>query len=207
MRVARHPALFRLLAIAGDTERFNDLLDLARDVPQFSLGIMLRDPEHDASRIRLLGEFALSVALPGNVMLVSNAIAIRGIPLVHYTSAQLHHAADAGVSIQGTDTATSSGVSVHSLEEALIAEQLGAAYITFSPVFPTGSKPGHRGAGIKELKMVCAGVSIPVLALGGIDAWNAGECIGAGAYGIAGISLFAPEHRGSCQRVIEMLQI
>jgi thiamine-phosphate pyrophosphorylase len=206
MGVVRHPALFRLLAIVGDTERFNAVLDLARDIPQISLGIMLRDPQHDASRVRMLGEYALQVTIPENVTLVSNAISISGIPIVHRTSEQLHHAAGEGASIQTTDSATLYGVSVHSLEEALMAETLGATYMTFSPVFPTASKPGDPGAGISELKRVSAGVSIPVLALGGIDAGNAWECIEAGAYGIAGISLFAPQNRTSCQRVIELLQ-
>jgi hypothetical protein len=206
MRVARHPALFRLLAIVGNSERFNDVLRLARDVPQFGLGIMLRDPEHTVSRVRLLAEYALQATVPENVTLVSNAVSIQGIPFVHRTSAQLRQAAESGIFMPATDSEQPFGVSVHSMEEALMAEKLGAAYVAFSPVFPTGSKPGHSGAGINELSRVCAGVSIPVLALGGIDVGNAGECIDAGAYGIAGISLFAPEQREACRTVIELLQ-
>jgi hypothetical protein len=206
MRVARHPGLFRMLAIVGDTERFNAVLELARDVPQIGLGIMLRDPEHDASRVRLLGEYSVQAGAPENVMLVSNEISIKGIPFIHHTSAQLHHAVEAGVRLPAADSEQPFGVSVHSMEEALMAETHGAAYVTFSPVFPTGSKPGQPGAGINELKSICAGLSIPVLALGGIDAGNAWKCIEAGAYGIAGISLFAPEHRASCQTVIELLK-
>ena len=90
------------------------------------------------------------------------------------------------------------GVSTHSLEEALRAEQEGASYVFFSPVFTSVSKPGYgpeKGslAGLQALQRVCKEVRIPVLALGGIDEGNAVKCMQAGAEGFAAISMYQQE--------------
>lgn len=80
------------------------------------------------------------------------------------------------------------GVSVHSLEEAIFAQNNGAAYITYSHVFPTDCKKGLEPKGIQELKKVCKRVTIPVYALGGIKKDNESLVIEAGASGICKMS-------------------
>jgi len=83
------------------------------------------------------------------------------------------------------------GVSCHSLEDLKEAERGGADYAFYSPVFASASKPGYGPAvGLDALTRACAAVQIPVLALGGVTAENAHECVAAGAAGVAGISLF-----------------
>ncbi len=78
------------------------------------------------------------------------------------------------------------GVSTHSIEELRTAEEEGADFAVFGPVF--AEKP--RAVGIERLREAVRAVSLPVLALGGINEGNAAECIAAGAAGVAGISLF-----------------
>jgi thiamine-phosphate pyrophosphorylase len=83
------------------------------------------------------------------------------------------------------------GVSCHSLEAARAAEDSGANYIFFGPVFATPSKAAYGAPqGIDNLHHVCGAVRIPVLAIGGVTVENAGSCIAAGARGIAAIRLF-----------------
>ncbi len=83
------------------------------------------------------------------------------------------------------------GKSCHSLESACAAERDGADYIFFGPVFATPSKAAFGAPqGIKRLEEVSGSVKIPVLAIGGINAENVGECLAAGAAGIAGIRIF-----------------
>jgi thiamine-phosphate pyrophosphorylase len=83
------------------------------------------------------------------------------------------------------------GVSVHSFESAQAAEKSGADYLNFGPVFETPSKAAMGSPqGIEKLAHVCAGVSIPVFAIGGINARNAPQCQAAGAAGIAAIRMF-----------------
>lgn len=88
------------------------------------------------------------------------------------------------------------GVSCHSLETARQAAAAGADYLFFGPVFDTPSKESFGAPqGLQKLEAVCRAVALPVLAIGGITSRNAGECLAAGAAGIAAIRLFqqAPE--------------
>ncbi len=81
------------------------------------------------------------------------------------------------------------GCSVHSRDEARTRELEGADFLTYSPIFPTASKPGYGPAvGLEKLRKVAASVEIPVFALGGITPERVPECIGAGAHGVAVMS-------------------
>jgi len=83
------------------------------------------------------------------------------------------------------------GLSCHSLGAALGAARAGADYIYFSPIFFTPSKANYGPPqGVERLARVCEAVDIPVIAIGGITAQNAPECLRAGATGIAAIRLF-----------------
>jgi len=78
------------------------------------------------------------------------------------------------------------GVSTHSLEGAKQAEQDGADFITFSPIYDTPSKREYGPPqGVDALKAVCDAVSLPVLALGGINLENITEVRKQGAHGAA----------------------
>jgi len=78
------------------------------------------------------------------------------------------------------------GVSTHSIGEARAATEDGADYVTLSPIFLTASKPDYGPAlGLGGLADAVARIPIPVLALAGIDATNAGACRRAGASGVA----------------------
>ncbi len=82
------------------------------------------------------------------------------------------------------------GVSCHSVEDAVTAEKLGASYITFGHVFVTDCKKGLEPRGTEALKNVCKAVKIPVYAIGGIDKQNIGSVIEAGAAGACIMSGF-----------------
>ena len=83
------------------------------------------------------------------------------------------------------------GVSCHTVEEVRAAEQEGADYAVFGPVFPPRSKTSPLPArGLAALEQATAAVRIPVLALGGITPANMEQCRRAGAAGVAAISLY-----------------
>ncbi|MHB8172844.1 MAG: thiamine phosphate synthase [Nitrospirota bacterium] len=80
-------------------------------------------------------------------------------------------------------------VSTHSIEEALKAEEDGADFVTFGPVFKTPSKEKFgKPKGLDLLEELCREVEIPVFAVGGMKAENVSDVIERGAFGIAAIS-------------------
>jgi thiamine-phosphate pyrophosphorylase len=82
------------------------------------------------------------------------------------------------------------GVSVGSVDEAIKAEQEGADYIALSPVFSTASKnDAGPGLGLDVLREIRRNISVPVIAIGGINLDNVREVIAAGADGVAVISV------------------
>lgn len=78
------------------------------------------------------------------------------------------------------------GKSAHSLDEIEKALDTGADYVTLSPIFASASKPGYGPAlGIEGLRKAAARLQIPIVALAGIEASNAGACIKEGADAVA----------------------
>jgi thiamine-phosphate diphosphorylase len=82
------------------------------------------------------------------------------------------------------------GRSVHSLEAALQAEQDGADFVIFGPVWESDSHPGSLPKGVDALAEVAHRLRIPVLAIGGVTEERIAVCHGAGAAGFAAIRLF-----------------
>ncbi|MFA4647474.1 thiamine phosphate synthase [Pyrococcus kukulkanii] len=80
------------------------------------------------------------------------------------------------------------GASVYSLEEALDAEAKGADYLGAGSVFPTKTKSDARVIGLEGLRRIVESVSIPVVAIGGINRENARKVLKTGVDGIAVIS-------------------
>ena len=80
------------------------------------------------------------------------------------------------------------GVSVHSVDEAVLAECSGADFVIAGHIFSTDCKKGVPPRGVEFLHAVCQAVSIPVYAIGGIHDNNAKACVEAGASGVCMMS-------------------
>lgn len=81
------------------------------------------------------------------------------------------------------------GVSVHSLSEALQAVRDGADYLGVGPIFATTTKPdAGPPIGLDGLRAIRQHVSIPIVAIGGINQDNAADVVRAGVDGIAVVS-------------------
>ena len=81
------------------------------------------------------------------------------------------------------------GVSIHSIEEAISAEKLGASYLLCSNIYETECKMGLQGKGTEFIKNLKCTVNIPIVALGGINLENVQDVWNAKADGVAVMSL------------------
>lgn len=136
--------------------------------------VVLRELDLPDRQRRALAE---AVAAAG-VTVISSRRWLAGVPGVHLSAAQ---------TVDDAGPARFHGRSCHDEQQVRRAVAAGASYLTVSPVAPSPSKPGHgpplgtvgvRGA-------VRAAGEVPVYALGGVDADNAGVMTRAGAHGVA----------------------
>lgn len=87
------------------------------------------------------------------------------------------------------------GVSTQSVEEAILAEKMGADYLGVGAVFPTGSKDDCWVLSHELCRDICSAVKIPVVAIGGITKDNIKMLKGLGFAGISVISaIFAQKN-------------
>ncbi len=121
--------------------------------------------------------------------------ALRGVTFVvnDDVEAALHLGADGvhlGRDDPGAEAALEAGLllgtSAATVDEAVAGERIGASYVGAGPVWATPTKPdADPPIGSEGLAAICAAVSIPVVAIGGIDITNAADCLAVGATGVA----------------------
>ncbi len=93
------------------------------------------------------------------------------------------------------------GMTAPSVTLAKKAEELGADYIGAGAVFSTNTKKDTKPLELSTLKEICNSVSIPVVAIGGIDHSNVRELKGTDIDGVAVISaLFGASDPGEATR-------
>ena len=146
--------------------------------------VQWRDKTAEAEQMQLRQEFPLIRAASGSALLVVN-----GPRVLNDTDGK--HLPSDGAPIEFFRKWVPGlllGRSVHSIDEAEQAEAKGADYLAAGTIFASQSHPEIEPAGLDFLREVCAAVSIPVLAIGGVTPENAGDCIQAGAVGVAVLS-------------------
>ncbi len=144
--------------------------------------IILREKDLSAAAYRELAASVLRICREQGTPCILHGFAAvaasLGCPALHLPLAQLR-------TLSAAEKAQFSmlGASCHSLEEAQEAERLGCSYVTAGHIFATDCKRGLPGRGLNFLSQVCAGVSLPVYAIGGISAENIAAVRAAGAAG------------------------
>ena len=95
------------------------------------------------------------------------------------------------------------GASTNTVEEARQAEREGAAYVAVGSIFPTATKEDTRPASLERLREVRAAISLPLVAIGGINEENVDAVIAAGADAVAVISAVcaADDVEGAARRL------
>ena len=98
------------------------------------------------------------------------------------------------------------GVSAQTVEQAILAEQMGANYLGVGAVFSTSTKLDASDVSFDTLRQICKAVSIPVVAIGGINAHNLLQLSGSGVNGVAVVSaIFAQNDISKATRELRQL--
>lgn len=98
------------------------------------------------------------------------------------------------------------GVSAQTVAEAVRAEQHGADYLGVGAVYSTSTKLDAAEVSLETLKDICGNVSIPVVAIGGINLTNLLQLQGSGIAGVAVVSaIFAQQNIYSATQKLHKL--
>jgi thiamine-phosphate pyrophosphorylase len=184
-------------------------LDLARALLAGGCRVLqLRMKDHPSRDVLETARAIRALAPPDTLFIVNDRIDIAvaaGADGVHLGAEDLPVPAARGLA----GPRLLIGRSTHSLDEARAAAASGADYVGFGPVFPTVTKAlSVAPRGLDALHDVCATLSIPVVAIGGITAATAPAARHAGAAAVAMIRelAVADDVAGTVRRLLEALR-
>lgn len=149
--------------------------------------IVLREKDLDEEEYLLLASQVEMICRIAGVKLIlhkyTKAAKILGVRSIQLPLAELEEINRRGGAEY--DSFDEIGCSIHSVEEARLAEKLGADYLTAGHIYKTDCKKGLEPRGIPFLTEVCRAVNVPVYAIGGIspNPWQIREVLDAGAAG------------------------
>ncbi len=155
----------------------------ARIIPDF---ILFRDKQ-TAIYPELAGVFMdtcrkhnISKVLLHSDPLIAHRFGADGVHLTSHQFAEIIHAKSLGLYVI---------ISTHTHMEALMAQEIGADAITYSPIFASPNKGEPKG--LEDLKEIVDKIRVPIFALGGITTQEQIHAVQeAGAYGFASIRYF-----------------
>jgi thiamine-phosphate pyrophosphorylase len=101
------------------------------------------------------------------------------------------------------------GLTVHNVDEAIVAEKLGADYLGVSPIFSTTTKKdAGKPAGLELIKKIKENVKTPLVAIGGINYDNIDEVLKVGIRNVAVISAIVTKDdvENECSKFIRKIK-
>ncbi|RIW38321.1 thiazole tautomerase TenI [Bacillus salacetis] len=172
-----------LHAITSGRKSIEETTAVSLGISPYVDAIQIREPGKTAREIYELAERMIESGIPAEKLILNNrldAAVALGIERVHLGFHSLSLTA-----VKRSFPHLSAGMSVHSLSEAIGAVKGGSEYIVFGHIFQTESKRGKPSRGLAELAKIAESVSLPVMAVGGIQPHHVREVLQTGASGIA----------------------
>ena len=170
------------------------------DVP--GLGVQVRTKSEARDRALELARQAVDATRGAPALVTLNGSSAEALELgyagVHWPEATIPEVRQSGPLFRGA--------SVHSVGACRRAEAAGAELVVAGTIFDAGSKPA-AGEGVEKLRAIAGATALPVLAIGGVTPKRVGECIAAGAAGVAVVSsvLRAPDMSAAVRELREAL--
>lgn len=97
------------------------------------------------------------------------------------------------------------GISTHSLDQALKAQNNGADYIGIGPVYATPTKPNYPPININTLKKVQEKINLPLVAIGGLNLKNITELKKIGINNVAMVREFQTNTEKVVKKINDIL--
>lgn len=175
-----------LHVISTGRQQAEKLVEIIGEIHPYITSIHIREKEKTAKEIYQIIKRLLDKQVPISKIIVNDRIDVAYIMKVNGIHLA-HHSLPVNL-VKENFPCLRVGGSIHSIEEAFLAQTQGADYITFGHVFATQSKLGLAPRGLEQLRSIVTSVTIPVIAIGGIKPSNVKYVMEAGAKGIAVMS-------------------
>lgn len=172
----------QLHVISDGKLSIEEFMDIAIVIEPYVDKFHLREKQKSAKAIHDSVTLLINNGIPLSKIIINDRI---DVALVLQTGIQLaYHSLPIDI-VKQAFPEMHAGCSIHSLEEAKMAQNGGADYLLYGHVFESSSKKGLLPRGLKELAKIKEAVSIPVLAIGGITPENLKQVLHTSADGIA----------------------
>jgi thiazole tautomerase (transcriptional regulator TenI) len=172
--------------ISNNKLALDDFALLAGRIKQFVTAFHLREKTKTARELIYGIELLLAAGVSPESILVNDRVDVAAA--MDISGVQLTYHSLAVNQVKRLFPRLKIGKSVHSVDEARLAEKEGADFLIFGHIYPTDSKQGLPCKGVDLLRLVTENVSLPVIAIGGIKPENTREIMLNGAKGIAVMS-------------------
>lgn len=175
-----------LHAVTDGSKSVEQLADIILSISASVDYVHIREKEKKAGEIIRLIELLIKSGFPNQKLVINDRLDVALV-----TGIRNVHLPGCGIPVQkvkGAFPDIRTGVSVHSLEEAVTAEKDGADYIMFGHIFQTNCKKGKAPKGVDVLRKITECVKIPVIAIGGIEPGNIKQVLEQRAAGAAVMS-------------------
>jgi thiamine-phosphate pyrophosphorylase len=151
--------------------------------------VQLRAKEASTQALITLGKALLAILIPLGIPLIIN----DRVDIAHAISANGVHLGQSDLNVAAARAILGPqaiiGISVETLEQAILAQDEEIDYLAVGPLFPTLSKKDCGALWrLEELQQVCTLSRYPVIAIGGINERNIDSVMSNGVAGIAVIS-------------------
>lgn len=195
-----------LHVISNGRKSMREFAEIASIIHPFATAIHVREKQRDAKGIWEGVQLLLQFGVPAEKIYINDrvdvaaAARLKGVQLAYHSLGPRQ--------VKQAFPWLRIGRSVHSSDEAKEMARQGADFLLYGHIFPTGSKPGLQARGIEGLTQLVQEVSVPVVAIGGIDPGRIPAVLETGAAGIAVMSgiLDAEDPRLAAKRYYEALQ-
>lgn len=176
----------RLYLVMDASDRTRDYAAFLTDVIEAGVGmVQLRDKNlTDKQLVSMARTFAQTCRDSGALFIVNDrtdVALLSGADGVHLGQDDAHP--DDVRKIAGGDFII--GLSTHTPEQVDAANKTKADYVGVGPIYETPTKPGRPAVGLDLVRYAARASQKPFFAIGGLDASNAAEVIGAGAQSIS----------------------
>ncbi|MER2058429.1 MAG: thiamine phosphate synthase [Niallia sp.] len=183
----------KIMAVTDDKQSLKELSAILLEIHPYVDYLQIREKAKSPKEIYWLCDYLLKEGVPASKIIVNDRLDV-GVLL----SLKNVHLPSSGLSVHHVKTRFPEmfiGVSVHSKEEAVLADKRNADYILYGHCYPTNSKKGKPPIALSTISDIKRNISIPLYAIGGITEERIGELANFGVDGVAIMSaIFSSSH-------------